>query len=89
MVGWVRAYLRRGATFSDRVILTRQELVEQIKAGKIFVIGQREEYKASTFQVSNRVILKSDEKTEWLDVSQAEDLVTKEKTDNLAGAPIL
>ena len=46
----VRAYERRGATFSDHVLLDRKELLEQIKSGKKFVIGTRKEFLASTFE---------------------------------------
>jgi hypothetical protein len=88
-VAWVRAYLKRGSTFSDRVILSREELVDRIKTGKNFAIGQREEYKASTFQVFNWVTLKSKENREWLFVSQAINLSGGEMVDNLVGAPIL
>jgi hypothetical protein len=88
-IDWVRAYLKRGATFSDRIIISRKELIDRIKAGKNFVIGQREEYKASTFQVSNSVVLKSDANREWLVVSQISNTGGVEAMDNLAGAPIL
>ena len=37
----VRAYERRGATFSDHVLLTRKTLIERVEQGKRFVIGQR------------------------------------------------
>ena len=56
----VRAYERRGATFSDRVLIDRKELLERIKSGKKFVIGERKKLLASTFeqgkpvQVQNR-----------------------------------
>ena len=33
-VDWVRAFERRGPTFSDRLKLHRDELVEAIKSGK-------------------------------------------------------
>jgi uncharacterized protein YjhX (UPF0386 family) len=46
----VRAYERRGATFSDRVLLDRKELLERIKKGRQFVIGQRKPLLASTFE---------------------------------------
>ena len=48
---WVRAYLRRGSTYSDRILLDRQELIELLKSGKSFVSGARVELMASTFQV--------------------------------------
>jgi len=56
----VRAYERRGTTFSDRVLIDRKELLERIKSGKKFVIGERKKLLASTFeqgkpvQVQNR-----------------------------------
>ena len=40
-VDWVRAYLRRGPAFSDRVKLDRQMLVEHLRSGKRFVTGRR------------------------------------------------
>ncbi len=52
---YVRAYERRGATFSDRVLIERGELIEQLKRGKKFVIGQRKELWASTFETSKLV----------------------------------
>ena len=39
----VRAYERRGATFSDRVLLDRAALLDRLKKGKRFVTGQRTE----------------------------------------------
>ena len=58
----VRAYERRGATFSDRVLLNRKGLIERIQLGKRFVTGQRKEYLASTFEVGKPVnLLGSDE----------------------------
>lgn len=46
---WVRTYLRRGPTWSDHVLLERQALVEQLKAGKRFATGQRLPRLAGTF----------------------------------------
>jgi len=51
-VAWVRAYLRRGAAWSDRVKIQRNELVAQIKAGKKFCAGQRVDFMAGTFTLS-------------------------------------
>ena len=55
---WVRAYLRRGAAFTDRILLTRQQLVEQLKAGKRFVLGERIQYLGGVFHVSEPIRLK-------------------------------
>jgi hypothetical protein len=51
-VAWVRAYERRGATFSDHVLIDRQNLIQKLKNGKRFVVGRRLPYLASTFEVS-------------------------------------
>jgi hypothetical protein len=56
-VAWVRAYLRRGPTFSDRVLLDRPALIQQIKARKRFVIGQRKVLWASTFDTGSTLQL--------------------------------
>ena len=53
----VRAYERRGATFSDRVLLDRAALLDRLKKGKRFVTGQRTELRASTFEVGKPVNL--------------------------------
>ena len=53
----VRAYERRGATFSDHVLLNRKTLIERVGQGKRFVIGQRKKFMASTFDVSKPVRL--------------------------------
>ncbi len=46
----VRAYERRGATYSDRVLIERRELLERIKGGMHFVTGSRKELLAGTFE---------------------------------------
>ena len=46
----VRAYERRGAAFSDHLLLKRGELLELIKKGKKFVTGTRKEFLAGTFE---------------------------------------
>ncbi len=53
----VRAYERRGAVFSDRVLLDRAELMARLKKGKHFVTGQRKEFLAGTFEVGKAVNL--------------------------------
>ena len=51
----VRAYERRGATFSDHVLLNRKDLVERLNKGKKFMTGQRKEFLASTFELGKAV----------------------------------
>jgi hypothetical protein len=50
-VAWVRAYERRGSTYSDRVLLDRRTLIQKIKAGKRFFTGQRISLEAGTFEI--------------------------------------
>ena len=52
----VRAFERRGAAFSDRVMLGRQEFLEQLKKGKRFVIGKRKEFLAGSFDVQDKPV---------------------------------
>ncbi len=56
-VAWVRAYERRGSTYSDRVILDRETLIKRIKSGKSFFTGQRLPLEAGTFEVIHPVRL--------------------------------
>jgi len=50
----VRAFERRGATFSDRIMVARNELLERLKKGQKFVIGKRREFLASTFDLQDK-----------------------------------
>ena len=59
----VRAYERRGATFSDRVLLDRKTLLDRLQKGQQYVTGSREELLASTFKVGKSVmVLKQDDR---------------------------
>jgi hypothetical protein len=53
----VRAYERRGTTFSDRVLLERKTLLERIQKGQQYFTGSREELRASTFKVGKPVLI--------------------------------
>ena len=84
VVDWVRAFLRRGPTWSDWTLLTRQVLVDQIMSGKSFVTGKRLEYMGTTFDVADSVNL--------IENNNHNILVTGEiqsETDRLDGVPIL
>ncbi|MBN2118912.1 MAG: hypothetical protein JW730_20255 [Anaerolineales bacterium] len=47
----VRAFERRGSSFSDRVLIDRKDLLERLKKGQTYVVGKRRELLASTFEV--------------------------------------
>jgi hypothetical protein len=53
----VRAFERRGAAFSDRILVPRGELLERLKDGRKYVIGQRKEFMAGTFEAGKPVQL--------------------------------
>jgi hypothetical protein len=53
----VRAYERRGPTFSDRVLLDRATLLAQIRQGRRFVTGQRKKLLAGSFDVGMPITL--------------------------------
>ncbi len=53
----VRAYERRGATYSDRILIDRAALITRLKNGEKFVTGTRKELWASTFEIQKEVQL--------------------------------
>lgn len=54
-IALVRAYVLRGVTYSDRVLLDRETLLKRIKEGQKFTTGQRKEFLASTFEFGKTV----------------------------------
>lgn len=55
-----RAYERRGAAFSDHVLIGRAALVERLKQGKKFVTGQRKPNLGGMFEIGAGVVLAGD-----------------------------
>lgn len=78
----VRAYERRGHTFSDHVILNRKSLIEKLQKGLVFVVGTREDFKASTFKTGKQVKIIKQADRELLSTS---DNATR---DELEAAPV-
>ena len=52
----IRAFERRGAAFTDRVMLGRNEFIERLKKGKTFFVGKRKEFLAGTFDVQEKPV---------------------------------
>jgi len=52
----VRAFERRGAAWSDHVLIGRAELLARLRGGKRFASGQRQLYKGSAFTISAQVV---------------------------------
>jgi hypothetical protein len=55
-ITFVRAYERHGVVWSDHILLERQELSEQLKRGKRFVVGERKTYLGSMFNTGTVVL---------------------------------
>ncbi len=74
-----RVYVRRGAVWSDDMLLTREQLSERLRKGGRFVIGQRKTYLGAVFETGKAVRL-SDNK-----------IISGERPtdhDHLSGVPI-
>lgn len=61
-----RVYERRGASFSDRILIERKDLLERIKSGKKFVTGSRKEFWGGTFEVGKPVRVVTHDGKEFL-----------------------
>ena len=81
---WVRAFERRGATFSDWVLIPRQELVKRLKAGKKYYAGKRIEFKASTFEVTAPLRLVKQSGSEYITSGEP-----RPGVDNLENVPVV
>ena len=62
----VRAFERRGAAFSDRILMDRKELLERIKEGKKFITGKRKALLAGTFEQGKPLLVVSRDGKEFL-----------------------
>lgn len=83
-VDWARVYLRRGPTWSDRVIMRRPDLVTEIQKGRKFMIGKRVEFMAGTFEVSSPVQVAGSRGSEVLTTNSS-----STERDLLEGAPVI
>ena len=52
----VRAFERRGAAFTDRIMLNRHEFLDRLKKGKKYFVGTRKEFLAGTFDVQDKPV---------------------------------
>lgn len=84
-VKWLRAYERRGPTFSDRILVPRDEMIARLKSGKVYMVGQRVHQMASTFEVSEPI--------QVADGGSGDVLVTggngQPRQDQLKGVPVI
>ena len=81
---WVRAFLRRGAIWSDYIQIERADLVDKINSGLRFRTGERLPYLGGTFETKFPV--------ELVKVNNHEVLVAGDgqaKNDSLEGVPLI
>lgn len=83
-IQWVRAYVRRGPIFSDRLLVDRSALIEQLKAGKNYMAGRRIPLMAGTFEVSKPVHLVQKDGVEVIATGE-----TQGDRDGLENVPIV
>jgi hypothetical protein len=77
-----RTYERRGAAFSDRLMVTRKELLDSLKKGRRFVTGTRKEFMAGTFEEGRQVQIVTRDGREYIATNTSAD------RDNLEPAPV-
>jgi hypothetical protein len=56
-VDLVRVYEMQAPVFSDRLILTRDQIIQEMRTGKKFYVGESNPLQASTFKPGNPVVL--------------------------------
>jgi hypothetical protein len=81
---WVRVYVRRGAIFSDRILMNRQAFIEQLKAGKRYRVGERILNMGGKFNVTQPVHLLQQDGNPVIVVGDA-----RAAKDELTGVPII
>ena len=82
-ISWVRAYERSGFVFSDWLMLDRVSLLERLKEGQRFHLGQRKPYLGNDFELAEAVQLVGEEGSEKIISGD-----TQGNQDHLAGIPL-
>ena len=81
---WVRVYERRGAVFSDRIVLSRDVFARQLKAGKRYMVGERIQNLGGQFNVTQPVRLFNPDGKQVIVVGDI-----RSTKDELNGVPII
>ncbi|MBN8581259.1 MAG: hypothetical protein J0L96_11365 [Anaerolineae bacterium] len=76
----VRAYEKRGFTFSDRLVLDRKMLLERLQKGQAFIAGSRQDLMASTFNLSKPILLVKSDGREFIATSEN---ATRDELENV------
>jgi len=78
-IEFVRVYKRIASTFADHSLLTRAELVEQLKKGAHFAAGTRQELMGATFDTGPELRLVANSAVQTTEAAG--------EGDNLKGVP--
>lgn len=81
-IEFVRVYKRRGAVFSDRILLSRGELIDQLRKRKRYFTGTRKPLMGTTFAVGEAVKLSGKKEATRVIVGNA-----ASESDSLPGVP--
>lgn len=79
----VRVYEKRGPTFSDHILYSRDTLLQKLRDGKKFYVGKRIPFQSSTFEVSVPVFLAGQTGHEVIVSGQQQG-----ENDDIQGAPL-
>jgi hypothetical protein len=79
----VRVFLRRGAAWSDLMLMTREDFIAILKTGKRIMSGKRVPFMAGTFDVTEPVQLQGKDGQEVITLSKG-----SADRDHLEGVPL-
>ncbi len=81
----LRVYDKRGPTWSDRILIDRDEMIRRLKGGCRYLVGTRLPYLAGTFETSEPLQLAGEPGQEVLVTSAG--ATVPAVSDNLEGVP--
>ena len=83
-IKWVRAFERHGFVFTDRLLMDRNTLIENLRTGKKFKTGKRLVYQGNDFDVWEDIKLLEEEEDSVIVVGDKQS-----KEDFLGDLPII
>jgi hypothetical protein len=81
---WVRVYERKGAVFSDVILLNRDTFIRQLRAGRRYMAGERILNFGGKFKVTQPIHLNNLDGKQVIVVGE-----TRVDKDELSGVPII
>ena len=83
-IEWVRAFEKRGATWSDWKLILREDLIDRLEKGQRIVAGKRIPYQAGTFEFGEPLALKGTGASARVTIGSANG-----EKDALPGVPVV